>query len=171
MDNSTTTGPAAGVNRTTTERISDRELVVTRSFNCPARIVYAAWTKPELMMRWWVPESFGFSFISCDMDVRSGGSYRFVFGFPGSDQPIAFHGRYVEVVPNSRLVWTNEESGDDGQVTTATFTERGALTQVVIHDLYPSKEALDEALASGSTGAFAEQFGLLDEILVTLPQS
>lgn len=149
---------------TTTERTSERELVVTRTFNGPARLVFEAWTKPELMMRWWMPKSFGISFLSCEMDVRTGGTYRFKFGYPASDQPMAFFGKYIEVVPHARLVWTNEE-GEDGAVTTVTFEERGGETLVVVHDLYPSKEALDAAIASGSTGAFPEQFEELDALL------
>src|SRR5260221_2032401 len=143
--------------RTTVERTSDRELVATRTVDGPARIVFEAWTKPELIMRWWAPKSFGISFLSCETDVRTGGSYRFVFGHPASEQPIAFHGRYIEVTPPSRLVWTNEEDAD-GAVTTATFEEKDGRTRVVVHDLYPSKEALDRAIASGSTGAWPEQF-------------
>jgi uncharacterized protein YndB with AHSA1/START domain len=151
---------------TTTERTSDRELVVTRSFNAPAHIIFKAWTTPELLKRWWAPKSFGISFISCEADVRPGGSYRFVFGHPSSEQPVAFFGHYIEVIPNARLVWTNEES-EDGSVTTVTFEERSGETLVVVRDLYPSKKALDEAIASGSTGGFSEQFEALDELLVT----
>jgi uncharacterized protein YndB with AHSA1/START domain len=153
-------------NRSTVERKSERELVVTRTFNGPARIVFQAWTTPELLMRWWAPKSFGVSFISCEADYRTGGSYRFVMGHPASDQPMAFFGRFIEVTPPSRLVWTNEEGGADGSVTTVTFEERGGQTLVVVHDLYPSKEALDAAIASGSTSAFGEQFEQLDALLM-----
>ena len=153
--------------RTTVERTSDRELVVTQTVNGPARLVFEAWTKPELIMRWWAPESFGITFLSCETDVRTGGSYRYVFGHPASEQPMAFFGRYIEVVPPSRIVWTNEEA-EDGAVTTATFEETDGKTRVIVHDLYPSKEALDEALASGSTGAWPEQFEALDGLLDTL---
>jgi uncharacterized protein YndB with AHSA1/START domain len=153
--------------RTTVERTSDRELVATRTVNGPARLVFEAWTKPELMMRWWAPASFGITFLSCEIDARTGGSYRFVFGHPASEQPMAFFGRYIEVVPPSRIVWTNEE-GEDGAVTTATFEEEDGRTRVVVHDLYPSKEALDEAIASGSTGAWPEQFEALDALLPIL---
>jgi uncharacterized protein YndB with AHSA1/START domain len=154
--------------RTTTERASDRELVVTRSFDATPRIVFRAWSQADLMLRWWAPKSFGITFISCEMDVRTGGTYRFVFGHPASEQPMAFFGRYLEVVPDARIVWTNEESGPDGSVTTLTFEARGGGTLLVLRDLYPSKEALDAAIASDSTGAFAEQFEALDEILPTL---
>jgi uncharacterized protein YndB with AHSA1/START domain len=156
--------------RTTVERTSDRELVATRTLDGPARIVFEAWTKPELIMRWWAPESFGISFLSCETDVRTGGSYRFVFGHPASEQPMAFFGRYIEVTPPSRLVLTNEES-EDGAVTTVTFEEKDGRTRVVVHDLYPSKEALDAAVASGSTGAWPEQFEALDDLLTTLGAS
>ena len=163
--------PTPVKNRATAERKSERELVVTRTFNGPARLVFEAWTKPELLTRWWAPKSFGVSFLSCEADVRVGGKYRFVFGHAASEQPMEFFGRYVEVTPHSRLVWTNDEGGEDGAVTTVTFEERGGETLVVMHDLYPSKEALDGAVASGSTGGMPETFAQLDELLVTLGAS
>jgi uncharacterized protein YndB with AHSA1/START domain len=162
--------PTLGKNRTTVERKSDRELVVTRTFNGPAHVVFEAWTKPELLKRWWAPKSFGISFLSCETDVRTGGAYRFVFGHPSSEQPMAFFGRYIEVTPHSCLVWTNDE-GEGGAVTTVTFEEGGGETLVVMHDLYPSKEALDGAIASGSTSGCGEQFEQLDELLDTLGTS
>jgi len=154
-------------NGTTVEQKSDRELVVTRTFNAPARIVYEAWTKPELFKRWWTPKSSGVTMLSCEMDVRVGGTYRLVFRHPSSGQPMAFFGRYTEVTPNSRIVWTNDEGGEGGAVTTVTFEEQGGKTLVVMSDLHPSKEALDEAISSGSTSGFGEQFQQLDELLVT----
>jgi len=155
--------------RTTVERTSDREVVVTRTFNGPARIVFEAWAKPELFKRWWVPKSAGMSLLSCDMDIRTGGRYRLEFGHPAFDQPMAFFGRYIEVTPPVRLIWTNDEGGEGaGAVTTVTFEERGADTLAVLRDLYPSKDALDEAIASESLGGFSEQFAQLDEVLVAL---
>jgi len=156
--------------RTTVERTSDRELVATRTIDAPARLVFEAWTKPELIMRWWAPASFGITFLSCEIDARTGGSYRFVFGHPASEQPMAFFGRYIEVTPPTRLVWANEEEAD-GAVTTATFEETDGKTRVVVHDLYASKEALDAALASGSTGAWPEQFEALDDLVASLGAS
>jgi uncharacterized protein YndB with AHSA1/START domain len=152
-------------NPTTMDRKSERELVVTRTFKGPARIVFEAWTKPELIQRWWVPKSMGMAFVSCEADVRTGGGYRFVFSHPASEEPAAFFGRYLDVVPPSRLVWTNEEAGDGGQVTTVTFEDKGAETLVVIHELYPSKEALDAAIDSGATGWPDEMFDQLDAFL------
>ena len=157
-------------NRTTAERKSERELVVTRTINGPARIVFEAWTRPELFKQWWVPKSFGLSLLSFDADVRVGGRYRLVFSHEGSE-PMAFYGRYLEVTPHSRLVWTNEEGGDSGQVTTVTFEERDGKTLLVMHDLYPSKEALDGAIASGSTAGMDETFEQLDELLADLGTS
>jgi uncharacterized protein YndB with AHSA1/START domain len=151
--------------RTTVERKSGRELVVTRTFNGPARIVFEAWTTPELLKRWWAPKSTGMTLLSCEADVRAGGSYRFEFGHEGS-KPMAFFGRYIEVTPYSRLVWTNDES-DDGAVTTVTFEEKGGRTLLVLHELYPSKEALDAAVA-GMEGGMPETFEQLDELLVVL---
>jgi uncharacterized protein YndB with AHSA1/START domain len=158
-------------NGTTVERKSDRELVVTRTFNGPAHVVFNAWTKPELLQRWWAPKSFGISFVSCEADVRTGGTYRFVFSHPSAPQPMAFFGRYLEVTPPKRLVWTNDEGEEPGSVTTVTFEERGGQTLVVMHDLYPSKKALDDAIASGSTSGAGEQFEQLDQLLVALESS
>jgi uncharacterized protein YndB with AHSA1/START domain len=156
-------------NRTTVERTTERELVVTRTFNGPARLVFEAWTKAELLSRWWVPKSMGISLLSCEADVRVGGKYRFVFGH-GASEPMAFYGRYLEVTPHSRLVWTNEESGDGGSVTTVTFEEKGGKTLLVLRDLYPSKEALDAA-GNGMADAMGETFEQLDELLVALGAS
>ena len=162
-------GSPAAMNRTSVERKSDRELIVTRTFNAPAHIVFEAWSKPELFKRWWVPKSAGLSLLSCDMDVRTGGAYRLVFRHPTSDQPMAFFGTYREVTPRKRLVWTNEES-DEGAVTTLTFEERGDKTLLVLHEIYPSKEARDAVIA-GMEGGMPEQFEQLDELLVALGTS
>lgn len=152
--------------QTTVERKSDREVVVTRTFNCPARLVYEAWTNAELFKQWWVPRSMGMTLRSCELDVRVGGGYRLVFGDDPSN-PMAFFGKYLEVVPNLRLVWTNEKSGDSGPVTTVTFEERDGSTLLTLRELYPSKEALDAA-GTGAADALIETFGQLDELLVAL---
>jgi uncharacterized protein YndB with AHSA1/START domain len=150
--------------------MSERELVVTRTVSGPARVVFDAWTRPELFKRWWAPKSFPISLLSCELDVRVGGRYRLVFGYEGST--MEFFGRYLEVSPSSRLVWTNDEE-DGGPVTTVTFEEQGGTTLVAVHDRYPSKEALDHAIASGSTGisGMPESLAQLDELLVTLAAS
>ena len=155
-------------NETKVERTSDRELVVTRTFDAPARIVFQAWSKPELFKRWWVPKSVGMSLLSCEMDVRTGGGYRLEFSHPQAPKPLVFFGKYTEVIPNSRMVWTNEESAE-GSVTTLTFQEQGDKTLVVLHELYPSKQALDDAF-EGMEDSYPEQFAQLDELLVTLTQ-
>ena len=156
--------PTPMKNPTTVERTSERELVVRRTFNGPAHIVFQAWTKPELFMRWWAPKSMGVPLLSCDMDVRVGGGYRVAFGHDASSA-MEFFGKYLEVIPNARLVWTNEES-DDAAVTTVTFEEKGGKTLLVLHELYPSKEAFDAN--SGAEGGMPEQFEQLDELLISL---
>jgi uncharacterized protein YndB with AHSA1/START domain len=153
-------------NQTKVERKSERELVITRTFDGPVRLMFEAWAKPELLKRWWAPKSSGMSLLSCEADVRAGGKYRFEFGHEGSKPVMAFFGKYIEVVPNARLVWTNEES-DDGAVTTVTFEEKDGKTRLVMHELYPSKEALDGIMA-GMEGGMPETFAQLDELLVTL---
>lgn len=149
-------------NRTHVERTAECELVVTRIVNAPARLVFKAWTAPELFRRWWVPQSYGLNLLSCDMDVRVGGQYRLVFRH--EDSTMAFFGTYLEVTPHARLVWTNEE-GDAGQtVTTVTFEEHAGKTKLVVHDRYPSREALE----SGSAEALPEALDQLDALLATL---
>jgi uncharacterized protein YndB with AHSA1/START domain len=167
MDAGRQIDPAEGI-RTTVERTSERELVVTRTVDGPARLVFEAWSKPELFQRWWAPKSFCVSLISYEADVRTGGAYRLVLGHPSSEQRMAFFGRYIEVTPPSRLIWTNDEGGEGGPVTTVTFEEKDGATRVVVHELYPSKEALDDAMASGSTSGWSEQFEQLDDLIVVL---
>ena len=154
------------MNRTTVERKSDREVVVTRSFDAPARLVFEAWTNPELFKQWWVPKSMGMFLRSCEMDVRVGGRYRLEF----EPDAMAFFGTYLEVTPHSRLVWTNEEGGEGGPVTTVTLEEKGGKTLLVMHELYASKEALDAA-GTGAADATVETFAQLDELLLTLGAS
>jgi uncharacterized protein YndB with AHSA1/START domain len=166
MDARRESEPTPMKNRTTVERKSERELVVTRTFNGPARIVFEAWTKPELFRRWWAPKSMGMSLLSCEMDVRVGGKYRLEF----EPDAMAFFGTYLEVTPHSRLVWTNEEGGQGGPVTTVTFEEKGGKTLLVMHELYSSKEALDAA-GTGAADAMVETFAQLDELLLTLGAS
>lgn len=157
---------ANAVNPTTAERTSDRELVVKRTVNGPARLVFEAWTKPELFQRWWVPKSYGLTLLSCEMDVRVGGQYRLVFRH--GESTMAFFGTYRDVTPPSRLVWTNDEGEAGVTVTTVTFDEKDGKTLLVVHDLYPSKDALE---ASGATGAMPEQLDQLDAFLASLAAS
>ena len=154
------------MNRTTVERKSDREVVVTRTFDAPARLVFEAWTKPELFKQWWVPRSMGMTLRSCELDVRTGGKYRLVFGDDPAN-PMAFFGKYLDVVPNQRIVWTNEESGADGSITTVTFEEKNGKTMLVLSELYPTKEALDAA-GTGAQEAMNGTFAQLDERLASL---
>lgn len=152
----------------TVERTSDRELVVSRLIDGPARLVFEAWTRADLFKRWWVPKGAPITLVSCELDVRVGGSYRLVFA--AGDQTMAFFGRYLEVTPGARLVWTNDEDGvDAGAVTTLTLVERDGKTLVTVHDLHPSKEALDAAIASGSTEGMPAQLEQLDELMATHP--
>ena len=148
------------------QKKSEREVVVTRMFDAPARLVFEAWSRPELFKRWWVPRSTGMTLRSCELDVRTGGTYRLVFGDDPA-KPMAFFGKYLEVVPSKRIVWTNEESGDAGSVTTVTFEERDGKTLLVMSELYPSKEALDAA-GTGAQEAMDETFGQLDQLLAEL---
>lgn len=149
--------------RTTVEKTSDREVTVTRSFDAPARRVFEAWSRPELFRQWWVPRSLGMTLRSCEMDVRTGGTYRLVFGDDPA-QTMAFFGTYLDVVPNRRIVWTNEESGDPGSVTTVTLEERDGRTHLVLVERYPTREALEEA-GTGAQDALQETFVQLDELL------
>ena len=153
--------------RTTMERTSERELVVTRTIDGPAHIVFDAWTDPELLKRWWVPRSVPIPLLSVEMDVRVGGTYRLVFQVDPTTT-MAFFGRYLEVNPPSRLVWTNEEGDGEPVVTTLTLEEDRGRTRLLVHDLYPSKDALDDAIASGSTAGWSEMLDQLDDLLIEL---
>lgn len=164
MDQQASNHPV-GQNRTAAERKSDRELVVTRLFDAPPQVVFRAWAEPELFRRWWVPKGAGITLLSCEMDVRTGGKYRLEFAAGGTDT-MAFYGKYLAVVPDERIVWTNEEE-DEGAVTTVTFEVQGGKTLLTFHELYPSKEALDEAMA-GSAEGLPVQLDQLDELLPTI---
>lgn len=159
--------PDATTNRTTVEPKSEREIVVTRTFDAPSRIVFKAWTTPELFRRWWIPKSMPLALLSYEADIRTGGTYRLVFDVDGT-KTMAFFGRYIEVTPHSRIVWTNDESGDNGAVTTVTLEEKGDKTLLVLHELYRSKEARDAAHASGAYDGMGETFEQLAEVLATL---
>ena len=167
MTTETTSDPSGADARTTVERTTDRELTVRRTVKGPARLVFEAFTRPELFQRWWLPRSLGMSIVACEMDIRTGGSYRLLIDHPDAPQPMAFFGTYLEVTPHSRMVWTNEEGGDDGPVTTVTFEERDGATQVIVSELHPSKQALDAA-GTGAMDAMSETFDQLDELLETL---
>jgi uncharacterized protein YndB with AHSA1/START domain len=167
MDTRNDSEPNATKNQTTVESKSEREIVVTRTFDAPARLVFQAWTTPALFRRWWVPKSMPLALLSYEAEIRVGGGYRLVFDVDGT-KTMAFFGKYIEVTPHSRIVWTNEESGEDGAITTVTLEEKGNKTRLVLHELYRSKEVRDAALASGSYDGMGETFGQLDEVLVTL---
>ena len=162
MDQQTSSHPVAQ-NRTEIERKSDRELVVTRMFDAPPRTVFKAWSQAELFRQWWVPKGAPMRLLSCDMDVRTGGKYRLEFGF--GDDSMAFYGKYLEVIPDQRIVWTNDE-GEEGAVTTVTFEPQGGKTLLTFHEIYPSKEALNEAM-TGSAAGLPQQLDQLDELLST----
>ena|SRR5688572_13185723 len=164
MDATTASEPTLSQNEASVERTSERELVVTRTVNGPARLVFDAWTKAELLQQWWVPKSFGIALLSCETNPRVGGKYRLTFASEGSTMD--FFGRYLEVTPPTRLVWTNEEGDGEATITTVTFEETNGKTRVVLHDLYPSKEALESD--AGSTYAMPESLAQLDDLLATL---
>lgn len=149
-------------NPVTVARTSDREVVVTRTFNAPARLVFDAWTKPELFARWWVPRSMDMTLHGVEMDARTGGSYRLDFG-----GGMEFFGTYLDVTPPSRLVWTNDEGDEDSSVTTVTFDEVDGTTRLTMTEVYPSKEALDAA-GTGAAEATHETFAQLDDLLAQL---
>lgn len=161
MDATTSSAPAPGRSPVTVTRTSDREIVVTRTFNAPAHLVFQAWTKPELFGQWWVPTSAGMTLHSLELDARTGGSYHLDFG-PGAD----FFGTYLEVTPHTRIVWTNDE-GENSSTTTVSFEEQGDKTLLVMSEVYPTAEALEAG--AGAEEATHETFGQLDDLLAQLP--
>jgi uncharacterized protein YndB with AHSA1/START domain len=166
MDQQVSSHPVAQ-NATSVERKGDRELVVTRTFDAPPRIVFKAWSDPELFRKWWVPKGAPMTLLSCDMDVRTGGKYRLEFG--AGDQSMEFFGKYLDVVPDGRIVWTNDESDEEGAVTTVTFEDQGGQTLLTFHELYATREALEEAM-TGAAAGLPGQLDQLDELLSTISE-
>lgn len=146
---------------TVVERISDRELEAVRLFDAPPALVFRAWSDADIFRRWWIPEGAPITLVGCDMDVRTGGTYRLEFA--AGDQTMAFYGKYLDVVRNERIVWTNDE-GEDGGVTTVTFEEQDGKTLLTYREAYPTPEALEEAMA-GSAQGLPQQLEQLDAML------
>lgn len=169
MNASRSDQPEPGRDRMSVERTSARDLRVTRTVDAPRSAVFDAWTDAERFRRWWVPESFGLTLLACELDARQGGTYRLVFKHPAAPEPMAFHGRYLDVIPGSRLVWTNEEAGEAGQVTTVNFEEVNGRTRIVVDERYPSREALDAEMAAGSLSWNDETFDQLEDLLRPVP--
>ena len=165
-------------NRTSMERASHREIVIERTFNGPARIVFDAWTRAELVSRWWAPDSLGVRVWSCEADVRVGGRYRYVLK-SREVAVVAFSGEYREVVPHSRLVYTTAfeptasgpPPGAEPAIVTVTFEERDGRTRLVARELYPSKEVLDGVLATGMEKGMRATMDQLDELVLELQRS
>jgi uncharacterized protein YndB with AHSA1/START domain len=165
----------AAMSDTSLARTSDREIVIARTFNGPARIVFDAWTRPELVSRWWAPRELGVAMVSCEADVRVGGRYRYVLR-PGQGDEVAFSGTYTEITPHSRLVYTTvlelkgveavDESG--AAIVTVTFDERDGKTHLVSRERYPSKEVLDGVLASGMERGLRATMDQLDDLVASL---
>ena len=150
-------------NRTPVERKGDRELIATRTFDSPPSAVYRAWSQPELFQRWWLPRSLsGVSLAACDIDVRTGGKYRLEFSV-GAPDNMVFNGKYLDVVPDARIVWTNDE-GPEGAITTVTFEHEGSGTRLTFHETHPSKSALEEAFRGPAAG-LPEQLDQLADLL------
>lgn len=150
---------------TTAEHTSDCDYVVTRAFSAPLHKVFAAWSEAALFQRWWVPKSFGLTLLSCEMDARMGGKYCLTFRHPESGEPLPFHGTYVAVSAPCLLSWSNDEEGGAAQITTVKFAESAGGTSVTMQERYPSKDALDEAIATGTVCSMDEPFAQLDELL------
>ena len=161
---------SAAENEMTVQRPSDRELVVTRMFNGPAHVVFDVWTRPEYLKQWWAPKSLGVSLFECESDLRVGGTYRYAFG-RDPQNPEVFSGKYLEVKPPSRLVFTQlyERMRHVGEaVVTATFEEVEGKTRLTLQQLYPGKEALDGAIASGMERGMRETLDQLDALVASL---
>jgi uncharacterized protein YndB with AHSA1/START domain len=159
--------------RTSMELPSDEEILITRTFRAPARIVFEAWTKPEHVTRWWAPKSRGVTLVQCEADLRSGGAYRYVLA-RGTEPPFAFHGTYVEISPPTRLVYTQRFEPSPGvvlpeeAVITVTFEELNGSTTLVARERYPSKEVRDGVLESGMEGGMREAMDQLDALVASL---
>lgn len=160
---------SALMNRTTLERESDREIVIRRSFDAPAGIVFGALTNPDLVRRWWAPRSLGVSVVSVEIDVRVGGKYRHVLRHDGGGD-VGFSGEYLDIVPPRRLVYTQiyEPMAEAGEVVvTVSLDERDGRTHLVLHERWPSKGALDGALATNMERGFSETMDQLEQLVTS----
>ena len=148
---------------------SDCEITLTRVFKAPRQLVYEAFSKPELLKRWFGPR--GWSLVTCDVDVRVGGSFRFVLRGPDGRE-LGMRGVYREITPPERSV--HVESFDDfpgeSQVT-AIFTEQYGQTTLNATILYPSREVRDAVIKSGMEHGAAESYDKLAELLSSMPEA
>lgn len=151
---------------------SDREVRVTRTFKAPARLVWDAHTKPELMRKW-LRGYDGWSMPVCDMDVRVGGSYRWRWRNDETRDEFGFFGKYLEVTPAARLVF--EQHYDPGTfglpmtnepvIITNAFEEAGGITTLIVTMLYASKAERDNASATDMTDGMEHNYKFLDAML------
>src|SRR5262249_32142953 len=153
---------------TTVERTSDREVVVTRTVNGPARIVFDAFTKAELLRRWWVPKSMGMNLLSCEVDARVGGKYRLVFEH--KPEPVAFFGTYTAVKPHPRLSWATGEDGEGASATPLRCAETRGTTLLRRREADARWEAL-HAAGRGAQGGMGETLSKLQGLLPALGDS
>jgi uncharacterized protein YndB with AHSA1/START domain len=146
----------------------DREMVMTREFAAPRRLVFDAWTQPELLTRWFGIDYNGWRFAACEVDLRIGGAYRFEWRKAPSGVMV-IHGVYREVTAPERTVYTECVSWFPGEaVNTAEFVEREGLTRLTITTVFDSAAARDGALASGMEEGLSVQLATLDDVLATL---
>ncbi len=161
--------PENEAHRMSLERTSDTTLVITRTLRAPPAIVFEAWTNPDYVRRWWAPLSRGVTLTECDADLRPGGEYRYVL--TRGKERFAFYGKYLEITPPSRLVYTQifEPFPDAEARITVSFEADGGYTRLVSREVYPSKVALDGALHSGMEDGARETFQQLDELVASMP--
>jgi uncharacterized protein YndB with AHSA1/START domain len=158
------------MNKMKLELVGDREIVMTRSFAAPARLVFEAYTKADLVAKWWAPKKCGVEMVSCEAEVRVGGKWRYTLRNPDTEV-VAFYGEYREVTAPERVVYTEQFSKfPDGPpvIVTVTFVERDGRTEMTSTQLYPSKEVREMVVATGMEFGANETLNQLEEVLRSL---
>jgi uncharacterized protein YndB with AHSA1/START domain len=146
---------------------SDTQILITREFDAPKHLVYKAWTTPELIKRWWSGDRG--EVTSAEVDLRVGGGWRYIMTANGGFE-VAFHGEYLEIVPNERIVLTEVFEGfpEAGAVDTLTFTEKDGRTTLAILVQHETKEHRDAHINSGMEDGMQESMAALEQVAQSL---
>ena len=153
------------------EAIADREVVITRTYDAPARLLFEAWSKPEHLMKWFGP--VGWPLTLCEVDFRKGGRWRFAMTGSSGQQNTPFGGVYLDIVPNRKIVFDNafEEPGSRKMIMTVTFEEADGRTTLTWHTLFESVAMKDEYVGMGIEAGAGSGLDQLADVVAGLKQA
>jgi uncharacterized protein YndB with AHSA1/START domain len=150
------------------EPVVDREVIITRTYDAPARLLFVAWSKPEHLMKWFGP--VGWPLTLCEVDFRMGGRFRFAMTGPSGRQDTPFGGEYLEIVPHRKIVFDNafEAPGAEKMITTVTFDEKDGRTTLTHHTLFASVAMKNEYVGMGFVQGVGSGFDQLAAVVATM---